>query len=418
MTGIHPLELQQLIDRAPEGLDLTDPRQLDLTQEAAERLEAMAGGRAELDGLEASLLREREAVPLLVHVAAKLARSRQAVADLPAGASLAVVFAVYREHHRILPREGHTNGEDFLRRKVAQLRWLFARRPDVPWELVVVDDGCPEGSGELARGIAQEEGLTDRARVLLLADAIAADHPAVRGITSVDDSRKGGSIQLGLWEAAGQAPVSGRVVAFTDADLSTHLGQAGLLMERVAGGASCAAGSRRAAGSVVVKKGTRNARGKLFIYLWKRLLPQLGHVVDSQCGFKAFDARVVRSLLSEPDPLERQFAFDLELMLRAELARTGSVVTVPVAWIDSEAESTTTDLQPYLPMLLAITAMARRYGGVPDGAEGFAELIEGLDEPSWQRLVDAVPPEIAEGDPAISSAMGAVSASDLAAAIR
>ena len=69
-------------------------------------------------------------------------------------------------------------------------------------------------------------------------------------------------------------------------------------------------------------------------------------------------------------------------------------------------------------MLLAITAMARRYGGVPDGAEGFAELIEGLDEPSWQRLVDAVPPEIAEGDPAISSAMGAVSASDLAAAIR
>ena len=47
-------------------------------------------------------------------------------------------------------------------------------------------------------------------------------------------------------------------------------------------------GSRREEASIVVKKGVRNLRGKLFIYLWKRLIPNLNYVVDTQCGFKAF----------------------------------------------------------------------------------------------------------------------------------
>ncbi len=84
-------------------------------------------------------------------------------------------------------------------------------------------------------------------------------------------------------------PRADRVVLFTDADLSTHLCQCGLLVEPVVcGGASAGIGSCREPTSVVVKQGKRNTRGKLFIYLRKRLIPQLRGIIDTQCGFKAF----------------------------------------------------------------------------------------------------------------------------------
>jgi hypothetical protein len=63
-----------------------------------------------------------------------------------------------------------------------------------------------------------------------------------------------------------------------------------------------AIGSRREPDSVVVKQGTRNDRGKLFIYLWKRMVPVLGDIIDTQCGFKAFDptAKATNLIYSEP----------------------------------------------------------------------------------------------------------------------
>ncbi len=389
------LDHADLFADGPDPLDLTDADHLSRVRAMAETVAERCATTEALAALEASWAERKAEVPLAAHLAVKLAHSRALMRACGPGVRLSVVFAVYKEHTRILTRERHPHGEDFLREKIRQLRWLCEDCEDAAWELIVVDDGCPEGSGRLAGEILAEDPDAD-GRVLFLADVCGGDHPAVRPLADPDDSRKGGSILYGLWEAA--AEPERRVVLFTDADLSTHLGQAGRLVHAIlAEGADAAIGSRREPESVAIKKGTRNLRGKLFIYLWKRLFPPLNDIVDTQCGFKAFRADVVREICA--DTLEKRFAFDIELLLRTELRRPGSIRKAPVAWIDSEAASTTTDLQPYLPMLQAMVSMYRRYLPSDERAESFADLIDSLDAAAWDRLVERVPEEIADREP-------------------
>lgn len=388
---------QRIASQAPEELDLTNGQHLDLATQAADAILDAVASQEELAVFDRRLFKAAQAAPLLVHLAAKLAYSKSLVAKLRDPARLSVIFAMYKEHNRILAPEVHPHGEDFLRRKAAQLEWLFEGNEHLDWRIFAVDDGCPEGSGQIAQQILQHSGPELRAEVLFLEEAIRREESVTRPLRQTSDSQKGGSIQLGMWHAA-QRNDPNHVILFTDADLSTHLGQAGLLMYPIlAAGADAAIGSRREPTSVAIKKGKRNVRGKLFIYLWKRLLPELDRVVDTQCGFKAFRADVARTIVA--DTLEKKFAFDIELLLRTELARPGSIVKVPIAWIDSEAASTTTDLEPYLPMLQSIVGFYRHYLTANPESDTFAAFIEGLDEESWNRLLDSIPTEIAEGDP-------------------
>ena len=65
-----------------------------------------------------------------------------------------------------------------------------------------------------------------------------------------------GSIVYGMWNAAQQKKVKSQIVIYTDADLSTHLGQLMLLVESLLTQNKLAAiGSRRERNSVVIKKG-------------------------------------------------------------------------------------------------------------------------------------------------------------------
>jgi hypothetical protein len=377
---------------------LSDPAQLYRAHRAADSLLDGDLSASDLRALESARVESGHEGALSEQLAVKMALSRRLLLDLDPPVHLSVVFAVYREHRRILRPEEHPHGEDFLREKLRQLRWLFTGLEGASWDLTVVDDGCPEGSGRIAERILERLELEGETRVLFLERAIADGHPAIAGLSSTDDSRKGGSIVLGMWEAA-QRRRDGHVILYTDADLSTHLGQSGLLIDPLlAGGAAAAIGSRREPASVVIKRGLRDTRGRLFIYLWKGLFPQLADVVDTQCGFKAFSAATVRAIT--PRMLERRFAFDVELLLRTRLRDAGEIVRVPIAWIDSEAASTTTDLQPYLPMLRQMVRMYRTYLPPEPDADRMAELIERLDEEAWQRLARDVPPAIAERDPA------------------
>jgi hypothetical protein len=406
---------RDLSNQAPEELDLSNSRHLEMATRAADALFDAAASHEALANLEQRLFEADQAGPLLIHLAAKLAYSKSLVAKLQGPARLSVIFAMYKEHNRILEPEAHPHGEDFLRRKVAQLEWLFEASPHIEWRIFAVDDGCPEDSGQIARQIIEQSGLEQHAEVLFLEEAIRRGEPVTRPLEQTSDSQKGGSIQLGMWEAA-QRGDSGHVILFTDADLSTHLGQAGLLMYPIlVDDADAAIGSRREPTSVAVKKGKRNVRGKLFIYLWKRLLPDLHRIVDTQCGFKAFRADVVRRIVV--DTLEKKFAFDIELLLRTELTRSDSIVKVPIAWIDSEAASTTTDIEPYLPMLQSIVGFYRHYLPANPESDTFAAFIEGLDEESWHRLVDSIPAEIAEADPTRFGDHAPVTAADLRSAL-
>ena len=158
---------------------------------------------------------------------------------------------------------------------------------------------------------------------------------------------------------------------------------------------SVAIGSRREPSSIVIKEGKRNDRGKLFIYLWKRLIPNLGNILDTQCGFKAFNATMIPYVID--DLIEKKFAFDIELLLKSELKQKDTIIKVPIAWIDSEGESTTTDLQPYLPMLKSIAKMNQKY--FKEKENEFIPFIESLTQERFEKLLENIPVEIANGNP-------------------
>jgi hypothetical protein len=376
----------EAIGAAPERLDLRDARKLDRARDTAQRFLSACPSLTDLDQLETSLLERRNDVPLLVHLAVKLARSKRMVeridlawrqsSDTRGGPlRISVVFAMYREHERILTPDMHPHGEDFFIRKLEQLEWLLGDLPSFTWHLIAVDDGCPHASGRVAQEILAERAPSAPVRVLFLEDGIRDGVPAIATLQSAEESLKGASIQLGMWRAATENGSQDHIIAYTDADLSTHLGQLGLLIDPIVRGTSHAAiGSRRQRESVVVKSGERDERGQRFIELWKQMLPLLGHITDTQCGFKAWRADIAAEIL--PDLLEHQFAFDVELLIKTELRRPGSVACVPIAWIDSEAASTTSLLDPYLRMLKSIAAMYRRYLPSEAAAEEVAGLVE------------------------------------------
>jgi hypothetical protein len=407
------LRAPRLFDRVSGGFDLRDEAQFERLLETADSLLGRVSGTDDLRQLEWMVARDPDSWSLGARIVVKLARSKGALTKRRQPLHLSVVLPVYAEHQRILRPEDHPLGEAFLDRKLRQLDWLFADRSTQSYELLVVDDGCPHGSGRLAAEILRYRHPFAPARVSFLADAIRTRVPVVAGLKSVEESRKGGSVYFGLWQAT-RCFHQGHVVSYTDADLSTHLGQAGLLIDALdRPGASAAAGSRRNRLSVAVKSRGRSARGRLFIYLWKQLLPEIGYVDDTQCGFKAFPAATVRQLIDSP--AECGFAFDLEVLLRCELGRSRSIASVPVAWIDSEAASTTVDSDPYLPMLRSIVSLARRHRRLHAGSEPFAEAIESLDKASWDSAVERLGPRLEAIDPALDAALAHLPASELAA---
>ena len=408
-----PNHLSKLAKSSPPEFSATIPDHQEFVQQAAVSILEDKSGISPEEA-ENMLVQHSDQVPLALHLGAKLARSRQVITELSRPLHVDVVFAAYKENNRILRPEEHPSGEDFLRRKVAQLNWLGKASENFNWHMTAVDDGCPEKCGDIIENLAREEGYGE-VSVLRLSDAIDKKLPVAAGLPSTDDSRKGGSILYGMWNASNKKVNGDHIVVFTDADLSTHLGQVGLLVDPILNqGKDVAIGSRREANSIVVKHGTRNVRGKLFIYLWKRMLsPALSEVVDTQCGFKGFRASKVKAVVE--DCLEYGFAFDVELLLKSEIQNPNGIAKSAIAWIDSEAESTTTALSPYLNMLKSIAAMSRKYLPAQESGNAFALLVESLDEENWNRLVDRTPSAIANGDPLTFEEFSGVSADDLRA---
>ena len=391
-------------DRHEMGYNPKDPVDQAWVLNEADRLLSEDLSLPDIRRRERTLLRSDDR-PLGQMLSLRLARSstwlKERLRQDPSPLHLTVVFAVYRETGRLVPADQHPHGEDLLVRKAHELEWLLSPFPQVTWELVVVDDGCPDGSAALARKIARERCAGFPIRVLELAKAIEAGEPLpfADPLTSPADSRKGGSIVYGLLDALNRRdPDPRHILVYTDADLSTHLGQVGLLVRQLLPGRKvAAAGTRRHRRSTVIKEGHRDRRGRLFIYLWKGLLRPISFITDTQCGFKAFPDPVLRQVLQ--DLVEPGFAFDIELLLRTETLHPGGIARVPIVWVDSDEASTTTDLAPYLDMLKAAARMYRAHPFSAPESDALAEFIEGLGPGDWQRLVRVIPSEIADEDP-------------------
>ena len=181
---------------------------------------------------------------------------------------------------------------------VRAVREALADMADDGVEVVVVDDGSSDDTAAMAMS-----GGADQVVVL----------PVNRG--------KGAAVRAGV------AAVRGRVIAFTDADLSYSPDQLRSVIDEVERGWDVAVGNRRHAGATTDRgPGALRELGSRAINL-VTMAVLLSHPRDTQCGLKAFrsDAATLLFGLGRVDG----FAFDIELLHLVERHEL-SLTEVPV----------------------------------------------------------------------------------------
>ncbi len=175
-------------------------------------------------------------------------------------------------------------------------------------EIIVVDDGSRDGTAAVAESF--------RARM-----------PSLRIVPNGINRGKGYSVRHGMLEARG------RLVLFTDADLSAPIEEADKLL-RALETYDVSIGSRALDRSLIEvhQSPFREFAGVVFNKVVRLCLGL--SFVDTQCGFKAFRRQKCR-IIFEQQRIER-FGFDPELLFLAR--RHGlSTVEIPVRWAHSPA---------------------------------------------------------------------------------
>ena len=404
--------ITQLISAARTEFDLTDPSHQESVLQLAERfLQELAEGSEAGEDLKNKL--RAEGVPMEARMAGLLAGSRKWMLENQQARKIAVVFAMWGEQNRLQPKsEDNPNGEDSLVAKLEQLEWA-AKDSKIDWHLYAVDDGCPHGSGEIARRVASEHPLGDKVSVLSLADALPASDGPLHDLASADDSRKAGAIILG---AMGAINDGSDAVIYTDADNSVHLGQIGLLLQPyIDAGAPVVLGDRKHADSVLVKEGARWGIG---IKVLRHMQRMIGHAVfsqgilDTQAAFKLYDSSLLKEIIAEPTVYD--FSFDTDWILAA-LKRGVDIRQVPFAFIDSAAESASITQGPmttWETLLFGLEKQVRKYGFSEGDAAAMGEVLreEIKDYRDLEKVIDHLPPELEAageedfGNPAVMSA--------------
>ncbi len=373
--------------------------------------------------------------PAVEAEAAAAARSRRRLGELTGPIHLTVVWAMYGETGRMVPRALHPHGEDFVRAKVRQLDWLTGGLPGVTWSIIACDDGCPDrpSSADLMTDIAAAEGYPSKGHrsvtVLRLAELIEGDisiSPAFDRLTSTDQSRKGGSILAGLAAAVRADPTrpngaDRHVVCYTDADLSANLAQLGSLAAPVVAGdrVAGALGQRygidgavlvRADGPVTEPHSTGDKPDKIIIlfrhFVRASLIPALAPVLDTQAGFKALDGAGL-------DPVIRQMTsfnetFDVELLIHlAQQYGPQALAVEPIVFTEDFAATNFPSVTPGLRHLAMVHQVVELYdrfvapvAPVTGEAADLLRLVRTLDLDDYVTLIEQLRVEDS-GDPTL-----------------
>ncbi len=171
-------------------------------------------------------------------------------------------------------------------------------------EVIVVDDGSRDRTAEIVREYVQS-------------------HPCVRLVQNPGNRGKGFSVRNGVLNARG------RIILFTDADLSSPIEEAPKLLAAIEAGADIAIGSRWMRSELQTKRQSvaRQVLGRVFNLLLRMVLRL--DFKDTQCGFKAFRRRAAKAVFS----LQRieRWGFDPEILFLARRAGF-KTVEVPVRW--------------------------------------------------------------------------------------
>ena len=329
-------------------------------------------------------------------LALTLARSKADLRDLGWEGRLAVVFAMWGEQRRLLPRRAdNPTGEDALATKLDQLDWLF-EGTGVDWSVIAVDDGDPDDSAAVALEQAERHRRGDRVTVLRLSDALPAAEGPLATLEDVDDSRKGGAVVLGARHAL---DAGADAVVVTDADNSVNLGQVGLLLGPfVRAGAGAVVGDRKHADSVLVKAEARWGPGIVVLRHMQRMAGRAlfdRGLRDTQAAFKLYGRDALEAILAAPSTFG--FSFDSD-WLYATIGAGEEVERVPFAFIDSFAESASIAQGPmttWSSLLIGLVAAARARGA--DHDEEMAAVIDDVATVEvLERVIDQVPDALAD----------------------
>ncbi len=178
-------------------------------------------------------------------------------------------------------------------------------------ELIIVDDGSKDETGERAKSVCDE-------------------FPGIptKFIRYEENRGKGFAVKTGLLAAQGD------IALFSDADLSTPIEELPKLVEPIENGEyDVTFGSRALDRSLigVHQPWRREQGGKVFNFIVRTLtgLP----FWDTQCGFKAFNMKKFRPLL-ELMKIDR-FGFDVEFLYVANLHNL-KLKEIPVRWDHDE----------------------------------------------------------------------------------
>ncbi len=182
------------------------------------------------------------------------------------------------------------------------LAYVHARQWNA--EVIVVNDGSRDNTAEIAH-------------------QFAAKDPVLRIVNNPGNRGKGYSVRNGMLHARG------RIVLFSDADLSSPIEEAAKLIDALEAGADIAIGSRwlRAETQTQRQPLHRQVFGRIFNLLLRITLGL--QFADTQCGFKAFKQAAVQAIF----PLQKieRWGFDPEILF---LARKFGfrVEEIPVLW--------------------------------------------------------------------------------------
>jgi dolichyl-phosphate beta-glucosyltransferase len=182
------------------------------------------------------------------------------------------------------------------------LAYVHSHRWDA--EVLVVNDGSRDNTAEIVQ-------------------TFAARDPTLRLIENPGNRGKGYSVRNGMIHA------QGKIVLFTDADLSSPIEEAPKLLQALEAGADIAIGSRwlRAETQTQRQPLYRQLFGRIFNLLLRTTLGL--QFADTQCGFKAFKRPTVEAIFSL-QKIER-WGFDPEILYLAR--KFGfKVKEIPVAW--------------------------------------------------------------------------------------
>lgn len=175
-------------------------------------------------------------------------------------------------------------------------------------EVLVVNDGSRDQTADLVMTWAQT-------------------HPELRLIENPGNRGKGYSVRNGMLNA------TGKVLLFSDADLSSPIEEAMKLFAAIDAGADIAIGSRWLQPETQTHRQSllRQFYGRLFNLALRVLLGL--NFKDTQCGFKAFTRHAAQTIF--PQQRIERWGFDPELLYLARRAGL-KVQEVPVAWAHVE----------------------------------------------------------------------------------